>query len=54
MAKLGLQEGYEQAPARAEIAGSGYGLSGAASCYAVKVRTDGGYPADTTVYRRDR
>lgn len=49
MAKKGYREDWEQAPARATIVGSGTGLSGAATCRAVKVRTDEGYPPDAVV-----
>lgn len=45
LAKLGLVEGREQAPAVAEVMGSGTGLSGAASCTVGVRRTDKGYPA---------
>lgn len=44
MARKGYREGREMAPARARIVGSGTGLSGAASCHVMTVRTDGGYP----------
>ena len=50
MAQLGLHEDDEEAPAVAYIAGSGRGLSGAASCYVTSKRTDGGYPADAVIY----
>jgi hypothetical protein len=42
MAKKGYKEGTEDAPAKAVIQGSGYGLSG--SAWAAVVRTDNGYP----------
>lgn len=41
-AKLGYQIGYELAPAKAEITGSGYGLSGQA--WVMTRRLDPGYP----------
>ena len=41
--KKGYREGREDAPAKADIRGSGYGLSGTA--WVAAVRTDGGYPA---------
>lgn len=43
LAKKGFKEGREMAPAKADIQGSGYGLSG--SAWVAVVRTDGGYPA---------
>lgn len=50
MAQLGLHEAYEEAPAVAYIAGSGRGLSGAATARVATKRTDGGYPADAVIY----
>ena len=50
MAKLGLHEAYEEAPAAAYIAGSGRGLAGAATARVATKRTDGGYPADAIVF----
>jgi hypothetical protein len=49
MAKLGLHEAYEMAPAMAKIVGSGKGLSGAASARVAAVRTDQGYPEGAIV-----
>jgi hypothetical protein len=49
MAKLGLHEAYEMAPATAKIVGSGTGLSGAANARVAAVRTDKGYPEDAIV-----
>ena len=46
MVKKGYREGRELAPARADIRGSGYGLSGTA--WVAAVRKDSGYP-DTAV-----
>ncbi len=49
--KLGFEERYEMAAAVADIGGgSGRGLSGAASCYAMARRTDGGYGEDAVVW----
>ena len=42
MAKKGYREGREDAPAKADIRGNGYGLSGTA--WVAAVRKDGGYP----------
>ena len=42
MAKKGYKEGTEMIPAKAEIAGTGYGLSG--SAWAQASRKDRGYP----------
>lgn len=50
MAKLGLHEAYEEAPAVAYIAGSGRGLAGAATARVATKRTDKGYPADSIIY----
>jgi hypothetical protein len=44
MEKKGYREGYEDAPAKATILGSGYGLSG--NAWAAIVRTDKGYPEE--------
>lgn len=45
LAKLGLVEGREKAPAKAALGGgSGRGLSGAASVHVIAKRTDDGYP----------
>lgn len=44
LAKRGVEERRELAPARAVIRGSGKGLSGAATCRVIVERTDGGYP----------
>lgn len=46
MAKRGYREGFVRVPARADIGGSGKGLSGAASAYVYAKRTDGGFSAD--------
>lgn len=45
--KAGYEMRRELAPAKAEIAGSGYGLSG--SAWVAVTRTDKGYPADAVV-----
>lgn len=50
MAKLGLHEEEELAPAKAEIAASGRGLAGAASAHVVSRRTDGGFPEDAVLF----
>jgi hypothetical protein len=42
MANKGYKEGFEDAPAKAVIQGSGYGLSG--NAWAAVIRTDAGYP----------
>lgn len=49
MGKLGLYEDWEMAPAKAEIAANGTGLSGAATAYVRASRTDGGYPETAVV-----
>ena len=49
MTGKGYREGHELAPARAVIAGSGTGLSGAASCYVRTIRTDDGTGQDPQV-----
>jgi hypothetical protein len=50
--KLGFEERYEMAAAVADIGGgSGRGLSGAASCYAMARRTDGGFGADAVIWK---
>ena len=47
MTRKGYREGTEMAPAKAEIVGgSGYGLSGVASCYPSIIRADNGYPPE--------
>lgn len=49
-AKLGLAFGVEEAPAVAYLAGSGTGLSGAASASVAVKRTDGGFPDDAVAW----
>lgn len=51
MGKLGLHEEREGALAKAELRGGGKGLAGAHSVRAVAVRTDGGYPEGSVVYK---
>ncbi|MBF0526464.1 MAG: hypothetical protein HQK56_15385 [Deltaproteobacteria bacterium] len=51
MEKKGFVEGMEQAPAKAIIHGSGKGLSGAATCRAIAIRTDKGYPSNAKVHK---
>jgi len=46
MAKMGLCEKWEQAPAKAATVGHGRGLSGAASVQVVARRQDDGFPED--------
>jgi len=47
--KKGYRLGRVLAPARADIGGSGHGLSGATSCYVYAKRTDGGFSRSVTV-----
>jgi hypothetical protein len=51
MARKGYSEGTVLAPAKADIMGSGTGLSGAASAYVGVKRTDGGFSRDVEVVR---
>ncbi len=48
LAKKGFKEGHEMAPAKAEIIGTGHGLSGRA--WAAVVRTDKGWVEGATYY----
>jgi hypothetical protein len=48
-AKRGFYVGTVRARARAEIAGEGRGLSGAASAYVTTIRTDGGFSRDVEI-----
>lgn len=43
MAKKGHREGFVWAPAAATLTGGGTGMGGAASCYVMAHRTDGGF-----------
>lgn len=49
--QMGFEERREMAAAKADIGGSGKGLSGAASCFVYARRLDGGYPADAVVWK---
>lgn len=48
-ARKGFYVGTVLAPAKADIAGSGTGLAGAASCRVVHRRTDGGFSRDVEI-----
>lgn len=48
-AKKGYYVGYVLAPAKAELAGGGQGMGGAAGVYAVARRTDGGFSPDVKI-----
>lgn len=50
MAKMGLHEELESAPAEAAIGGSGRGLSGCANAHVYIKRTDKGYPEDAAIF----
>jgi hypothetical protein len=52
-AAKGYQVGRVRAPAKAVIAGSGTGLSGAASAYVAVLRADGGFSRDVEIVPSD-